>query len=115
MPLRLRAVVTWSESHGWDQSILKSVSSYLDLRSTFSDRVIDAIIEIVTHPVCFHLIKSAVFMKIIMGVAEVSARRDADLTPKDVPRTITTSVVGGSLLVIFADWGFSQLLLKRHP
>ena len=106
MPLRLRAVVAWRESHGWDQSILKSVSSYLDLRSTFSDRVIDAIIEIVTHPVCFHLIKSAVFMTIIMGVAEVSARRDADLTPKDVPRTITTSVVGGSLLVIFADWGF---------
>jgi hypothetical protein len=36
------------------------------------------------------------------------------LTPKDVPKVITTSVVGGSLLVIFADWGFSQLLLKRH-
>ena len=115
MPLRLRAVVTWRESYGWDQSFINSVSSYLDLRSTFSDKLLDAIIEIVTHPICFHLIKSTVFMTIIMGVAEVSARRDADLTPKDVPRTITTSVVGGSLLVIFADWGFSQLLLKRHP
>ena len=48
-------------------------------------------------------------MTIIMGVAEVSARRDADLTPKDVPRTITTSVVGGSLLVIFADCGFYKM------
>jgi len=75
---------------------------------------IDALIEIVTHPVCFHLIKTVIFMTIIMVVAEVASRRNADLTAKDVPRVITTSVVGGSLFVIFADWVFSQLLLKRY-
>ncbi|KAL3783704.1 hypothetical protein ACHAW5_005189 [Stephanodiscus triporus] len=114
LPLRLRGVVAWRENEGWDKSLTKSVYSYLDLRSTLSDKYSDALIEIATHPVCFHLIKSVVFITIIMGVAEVASRRNADLTPKDVPKVITTSVVGGSLLVIFADWGFSQLLLKRQ-
>lgn len=62
----------------------------------------------------FDQIPSVVFITIIMGVAEVASRRNAELTAKDVPKVITKSVVGGSLLVIFADWGFSQLLLKRH-
>ncbi|KAL9189068.1 hypothetical protein ACHAXT_011558 [Thalassiosira profunda] len=117
VPLRLRGVVSWSENEGWEhggQTLMESVYSYLDLRCTFSDTYLDAFVEIATHPVCFHLIKSLVFMTIIMGVAEVAARRKADLTPRGVPKVITTSVVGGSLLVIFADWGFSQLLLKRH-
>lgn len=106
VPLRLRGAAAVAEG--------AAVHSYLDLRATFSDTYWAAFIEIVTHPVCFHLIKAVVFMSIIMGVAEVAARRKADLTPRGVPKVITTSVVGGSLLVIFADWGFSQLLLKRH-
>jgi len=114
LPLRLRGVVAWRENEGWVQSLSKSIYSCLDLRSTFSEKYSDALIEIATHPICFHLIKSVVFMTIIMGVAEVASRRNAELTAKDVPKVITTSVVGGSLLVIFADWGFSQLLLKRR-
>mmetsp|Transcript_38986 Transcript_38986/g.71467 ORF Transcript_38986/g.71467 Transcript_38986/m.71467 type:complete len:538 (-) Transcript_38986:61-1674(-) len=117
VPLRLRGVVSYTDNEGWEhggQTLMESVYSYLDLRCTFSDTYLDAFIEITTHPVCFHFIKSVVFMTIIMCVAEFSARRKADLTPRGVPKVITTSVVGGSLLVIFADWGFSQLLLKRH-
>lgn len=117
LPLRLRGVVSYTENDGWERggrTLLRSVYSYLDLRCTHSESYVDAFVEVATHPVCFHLVKSVVFMTIIMGVAEISARRKADLTPRDVPKVITTSVVGGSLLVIFADWGFSQLLLKRH-
>ena len=117
VPLRIRGVVSWTENEGWEhggRTLMESVYSYLDLRCTFSETYGDALIELATHPVCFHLIKSIVFMTISMGVAEVAARRKADLTPRGVPKVITTSVVGGSLMVIFADWGFSQLLLKRH-
>jgi len=114
LPLRLRGVVAWRDNEGWAHSLSKSILSCLDLRSTFSEKYSDALIEIATHPICFHLIKSVVFITIIMGVAEVASRRNAELTAKDVPKVITKSVVGGSLLVIFADWGFSQLLLKRH-
>lgn len=117
VPLRLRGVVSWTENEGWEhggKTLMEAVSSYMDIRCTFSDTFIDALIEITTHPVCFLFLKSVIFMTIIMCVAEVASRRKADLTPMDVPKVITTSVVGGSLLVIFADWGFSQLLLKRH-
>jgi ABC-type transporter Mla maintaining outer membrane lipid asymmetry permease subunit MlaE len=117
VPLRLRGIVSWSENEGWEhggRTLMESVYSYLDLRCTFSDSYVDAFVEVTTHPICFHFIKAVVFMSIIMGVSEFSARRKADLTPRGVPKVITTSVVGGSLLVIFADWGFSQLLLKRH-
>jgi ABC-type nitrate/sulfonate/bicarbonate transport system ATPase subunit/ABC-type transporter Mla maintaining outer membrane lipid asymmetry permease subunit MlaE len=114
LPLRLRGVVAWKERLAMDRIVTNSEYSLLDPRSSFSESYTDALIEIATHPVCFHLIKSVVFMTIIMVVAEVASRWNADLTAKDVPKVITTSVVGGSLLVIFADWGFSQLLLKRH-
>ncbi|KAL7535964.1 hypothetical protein ACHAWF_005324 [Thalassiosira exigua] len=117
VPLRLRGVVSWTENEGWERggrTLVENVASYLDLRCTFSDRYADAFVEVATHPVCFLLLKSIVYISIIMGVAEIAARRKADLTPRGVPKVITTSVVGGSLLVIFADWGFSQLLLKRH-
>lgn len=117
LPLRLRGINSWSENGGWEhrgKTLVEAVYSYLDIRCTFSMDFVDALIEITTHPVCFLVIKSVVFMTIIMCVAEVASRRKADLTPRDVPKVITTSVVGGSLLVIFADWGFSQLLLKRH-
>jgi ABC-type transporter Mla maintaining outer membrane lipid asymmetry ATPase subunit MlaF/ABC-type transporter Mla maintaining outer membrane lipid asymmetry permease subunit MlaE len=111
VPLRLRGVTPWSENEGWEHG---RKYSFLDLRCTFSDTYVDAAIEVITHPVFFHLIKSLTFMTIIMAVSEITARRKADLTPRGVPKVITTSVVGSSLLVIFADWGFSQILLKRH-
>lgn len=117
VPLRLRGVVSYTENEGWKrggQTLVESIYSYLDLRCTHSERYTDAFVEVATHPVCFHFIKSLVFMTIIMAVAEFSARRKVDLTPRGVPKVITASVVGGSLLVIFADWGFSQLLLQRY-
>jgi len=120
LPVRLRGVAAHyaagpADGGGAPTTTLAGwARARLDVRCTFSDTYWDAFVEVATHPVCFHLIKSVVFMSIIMGVAEVAARRKADLTPRGVPKVITTSVVGGSLLVIFADWGFSQLLLKRH-
>jgi ABC-type nitrate/sulfonate/bicarbonate transport system ATPase subunit/ABC-type transporter Mla maintaining outer membrane lipid asymmetry permease subunit MlaE len=117
VPLRLRGIVSWTENEGWEhggRSLVEYVSSFLDLRCTFSDTYTDALIEIATHPVCFHFIKSVVFMTVIMGFAEMAARWNSELSTRGVPKVITSSVVGGSLLVIFADWGFSQLLLKRH-
>ena len=117
VPLRLRGVISWTENEGWEHggsALLERFYSYFDLRCTWSDSYIDAFVEMTTHPVCFHLTKYIVFMSIIMGVAEISARRDPDLTPRGVPKVITTSVVLGSLLVIFSDWAFSQLLLKRQ-
>jgi ABC-type transporter Mla maintaining outer membrane lipid asymmetry ATPase subunit MlaF/ABC-type transporter Mla maintaining outer membrane lipid asymmetry permease subunit MlaE len=117
VPLRIRGFTSWSENEGWERggkNLLESVYSFLDLRCTFSDTYFDAVIEVTTHPVFFHLIKSLTFITIIMGVAEISARRKSDLTPRGVPKVITLSIVVGSLLVIFADWFFSQLLLKRH-
>ena len=117
VPLRLRGVVSWTENEGWEhggRSLVEYVSSFLDLRCTFSDTYTDALIEIATHPVCFHFIKSVVFMTVLMCFAEIAARWNSELSTRGVPKVITSSVVGGSLLVIFADWGFSQLLLKRH-
>jgi ABC-type transporter Mla maintaining outer membrane lipid asymmetry permease subunit MlaE len=117
VPLRLRGVTSWSENEGWEHggsTLMEAVYSFLDLRCTFSDSYVDAMIEISTHPIIFHLIKSIVFMSIIMGVAEISARHDPNLTPRGVPKVITTSVVMGSLFIIFSDWAFSQLLLKRQ-
>lgn len=111
-PLRLRGVTSWYEHEG--STFTESIASLLDVRCTFSDSYVDSMVEISTQPICFHLIKSIVFMSIIMSVAEISARRDPDLTPRGVPKVITTSVVMGSLLVIFSEWAFSQLLLQRQ-
>ena len=117
VPMRLRAVTSWFETERQQrryQNIIETVHTYLDIRCTFSDSYVDAMVEISTHPICFHLIKSIVFMTIIIVVAEISARRNPNLTPRGVPKVITTSVVMGSLLIIFSDWAFSQLLLKRQ-
>ncbi len=113
VPLRLRGVTSLSTNYG-EKTLLESVFSLLDIRCTFSDSYVDTIIEIITHPFFFLLLKSLTFITIIVAVSEIEARRKADLTPRGVPKVITTSVVVGSLLVIFADWGFSQLLLKRE-
>jgi ABC-type multidrug transport system ATPase subunit/ABC-type transporter Mla maintaining outer membrane lipid asymmetry permease subunit MlaE len=74
----------------------------------------ETLIELVTYPPIYHLVKSTVFIVIILGVAECIARSQPQLTPRGVPSVITFSVVTAGLLVILADWGFSQLWLLRH-
>ncbi|KAG7374802.1 ABC transporter-like protein [Nitzschia inconspicua] len=73
----------------------------------------DSTIEIATYPPVYHLLKAKVFIIIIVGVAECVARSRPNLTPRGVPSVITMSVVVSGLLVILADWGFSQLWLLR--
>ena len=74
----------------------------------------DTFVEIATYPPVYHLMKAKVFILIIMVVAETISRMRPDLTPRSVPSVITFSVVTAGLLVILADWGFSQLWLLRH-
>jgi len=81
--------------------------------STHSSSYYDALIELVTYPPVYHLVKAVFFMIIILGVAEISARTRSNITPRTVPSVITQSVVIASLLVIISDWWFSQLWLKR--
>lgn len=70
-------------------------------------------VEIATWPPVFHWLKATVYILIILGVAETCARIQPNLTPRHVPHVITSAVVISSLLVIVADWGFSQLWLLR--
>merc|ERR1712194_990287 len=74
----------------------------------------DSFIEIITYPPIYHLIKSKVYILIIIVVAECLSRLQPNLTPRGVPGVITFSVVLAGLMVIICDWGFSQLLLLRH-
>eukprot|EP00980_Cylindrotheca_fusiformis_P025373 scaffold13534_cov69-Cylindrotheca_fusiformis.AAC.6 len=73
----------------------------------------DTIIEFGTYPPVLHNLKALVFILIIMMVAELMARMRPNLTPRGVPATITFSVVMSGLLIIFADWMFSQFWLLR--
>jgi len=88
-------------------------TTFLGFRFIHSDSYQDALIEFLTYPLFYFFIKSVTFMFIVMVVAETVARRPY-LTPRGVPGVITFSVVIGSLLIIVADWGFSQLLLLRY-
>lgn len=97
--------------------VLKHMRS-LDLSVTYPQRYngwIETILEITTYPIIFHAIKAIVFIIIILGVAEGTAQWwKSHLTPRGVPVVITTSVVCSGLLVILADWGFSQMWLLRY-
>lgn len=84
------------------------------MQSMFSESYYDSLIEIITYPPVFHVLKSLSFMVIILSTAEISARSRASVTPRTVPNVITQSVVTAGLLVILADWGFSQLWLLRQ-
>lgn len=76
---------------------------------------LESMIEIVTYPPVYHVVKSIVYMGIILGTAQVVTHlKHAHLTPRGVPSVITLSVVWAGLLVILADWGFSQLWLLRY-
>ena len=75
----------------------------------------DTLVEVVTYPPIYHFLKAEVYIWIILGVAEWVARLyKPNLTTRGVPSVITLSVVLSGLLVILADWGFSQLLMLRQ-
>mmetsp|Transcript_7945 Transcript_7945/g.15680 ORF Transcript_7945/g.15680 Transcript_7945/m.15680 type:complete len:320 (+) Transcript_7945:1001-1960(+) len=90
----------------------------LDLRVAYNPQngtLIDTVIELATYPPIYHFIKAETYILIIIGVAEWSGRYyKPNLTPRGVPSVITLSVVMSGLLVILADWGFSQLLMLRE-
>eukprot|EP00536_Pseudo-nitzschia_multiseries_P002779 jgi/Psemu1/301562/fgenesh1_kg.38_\ len=92
--------------------------SGLDLRVSYNAQKgswVDAAIELATYPPIYHFMKSEVYILIILGVAEWAGRYyKPNLTPRGVPSVITLSVVVSGLLVILADWGFSQLLMLRE-
>jgi len=111
--LRLRAFVPLQAKNS-TSTILDAVWYNPDYRTTYSADFTDTVVEIVTYPVVYHLFKAVTFMMIIMGVAEVCARIQSNLTPRGIPSVITRSVVTAGLLVILADWGFSQLWLRRY-
>ena len=111
--LRLRLPSAFGQSAGWIPAALHTVRSVTGLRTSFSNSLVDLAVEVLTYPVVFHIVKADTFILIILLVSEVCARRQSDLTPRGVPLVITTSVVIGSLLVILADWGFSQVYLMR--
>jgi ABC-type transporter Mla maintaining outer membrane lipid asymmetry permease subunit MlaE len=93
----------------WDACIRNA-----DYTTPWSHSFLDTVIEISTYPVVYHLLKALVYITIILLTAQVCCSvRSNHLTPRHVPVVITMSVVLASLLVICADWGFSQLLLLR--
>ena len=88
--------------------------SSIDLHSAFGESYTDAMVEILTYPPIFLFAKSIVFILLILGVSEASARLRSNVTPRKVPSIITSSVVIASLFCILADWAFSRLLLLRQ-
>ena len=83
--------------------------------SSSSTTWIETWIEVLTYPPIYHWAKSIVYGLIILSVAQcVTSIYQEHLTPQSVPRVITLSVVVAGLLVIVADWGFSQLWLLRY-
>ena len=110
--LRLRSwAPLWQENT--TATVLEAMTSG-DIRTTYSDNYTETLIEVFTYPPVYHLTKSLTFMTIIMVTAEVCAGIRSNLTIRSVPHVITGSVVFASLLVIVADWAFSQLWLLRH-
>ena len=88
-----------------------------DLRPTFSDSYWDALVEVLTHPVMFHLFKALVLSFGSVLIADQCARRP--LTPRLVPLAITAAVEQWSrgwskqkLIGDFPNFGFKG---TRHP
>lgn len=65
-----------------------------------------------TYPPYVLIYRSMAFMLITIALAETCGRFDPLLQPRSVPTVITSAVVLSGLCIIFADWGFSQVLLK---
>jgi len=51
------------------------------------------------------------FMALIILTSEICAHYNKHLQPRHVPKVITWSVVIGSLLILIADWGFTELAM----
>mmetsp|Transcript_26358 Transcript_26358/g.39932 ORF Transcript_26358/g.39932 Transcript_26358/m.39932 type:complete len:574 (+) Transcript_26358:28-1749(+) len=94
-------------------TIWEVLNTSLEFSTPWSDSYYDSVIEVITYPVVYHILKSFVYISITLLTAEVCARSRVNMTTRHVPIVITSSVVISSLLVIVADWGFSQLLLCR--
>ncbi len=60
-------------------------------------------------PLVISSYRSLGFMLIILAVSEICGRCKAQLQPRDVPKTITWSIVIASLLILIADWGFTAI------
>jgi hypothetical protein len=60
------------------------------------------------------VVKSASFVALALAAAELSARWDADMPMRAVPRAITGAVVSAGVAVIVADWGWSRVLVQRE-
>jgi ABC-type lipoprotein export system ATPase subunit/ABC-type transporter Mla maintaining outer membrane lipid asymmetry permease subunit MlaE len=84
-----------------------------DMRPTFSESYVDTLVEMFTHPAIFHWVKAQFLSLLIVVTADLCARRPG-LTPREVPAVITAAVVVAGLLVLMADWAFSQLWLLRE-
>jgi ABC-type nitrate/sulfonate/bicarbonate transport system ATPase subunit/ABC-type transporter Mla maintaining outer membrane lipid asymmetry permease subunit MlaE len=92
-----------------------SLDCSVTYRPRYTHSLLETLVEIATYPPIYHAVKAVVFISIILGVAEgVAQWWKPHLTPRGVPAVITLSVVFSGLLVILADWGFSQLWLLRH-
>lgn len=63
------------------------------------------------HPFVVIAYRSIGFMAITLVVAEVAANIHKRLQPRHVPKTITWSVVIASLIILIADWGFTEIYL----
>lgn len=101
------------EEGGGDTANIMSWNILRCLQSLVNCSFYDSLIEIITYPPIYHFVKAQVYIAIILGVAEISARIRLHVTPRTVPSIITQAVVTSGLFVILADWFFSQLLLKR--
>ena len=95
------------------EHVREAVFPTLPFNEALQESWFAALVEISTYPPIFHLWKAITFISIVLVVAEVAARWQPHLSPKNVPGVITGSVVIASLLVIVADWGFSQWLILR--
>lgn len=77
-----------------------------------SDGVFTNSPHILTYPPFVLFYRSVGFMAITLFVAEVCGRFNPLLQPRDVPTVITSAVVLSGLAIIFADWGFSRILIN---
>jgi len=117
--LRLVSIVEWNQQTIFGEEAPTCNSFWerivnLNLHCTFSDSYWDTVVEVLTYPPIFLFVKSTTFILIILIVSEIAARIRPNLSAKNVPQVITSSVVMSSLLVIVFDWGFSQLWLLRQ-
>ena len=65
-----------------------------------------------SYPLLISLYRSLGFMAIILIVSEIAGRLRAHLQPRHVPKSITWSIVTASLLILLADWSFTEIYIN---